>query len=271
MKKLLFIGSSLVLSLSLSLPSNLGKVSATELEQGYSENETVLYSEPEQNLLNTNEDFEEIEINGIKIEKPDIESEGILTNNVTDNSKDVDIVEDKTQLLEVTEDEEGVITAEYVTLLETEELAEEVQPDMPTTFNKGISLMSAATDSLTKENWVAGAHGYVKAYYHEQYKKGREDSIDMNYIQVWWTTNGKGAIVSNRSGEILQYGKSHWGAKWTDHTKNIKPTKNSKTQYDVPDAWEPIWEGWVGAKTKATVKNVVNGKTYTLNVKLRLL
>lgn len=100
-----------------------------------------------------------------------------------------------------------------------------------------------------------------------QKKSGLSDSIDMNYIHVSWSAGGSDTI-SGRTAVMYEDGKSHWGAKLVRHTLTVYPSKNSSTTYDVPDSWEPVWEGLIGARSEAKVSHA--GKTYTLKVDCRL-
>lgn len=93
----------------------------------------------------------------------------------------------------------------------------------------------------------------------------------MNYIVVSWAPSS-GYNVERRSANMYDIGKSHWDGHYEDAslTVTVYPTKNSATQYDVPDAWMPIWEGQLGAKSKAYVaKDTVN--YVTLNVDCKIL
>jgi len=121
-----------------------------------------------------------------------------------------------------------------------------------------------ATDQQTTSKWVGNVKGYVSVYYHQDSLPGLEDSIDMNYIQTWWTA-GTGSFVSNRKAVMEQRGKSHWG----DHLnsteiKTVYPSSNAVQKFDVPDAWYPVFEGFVGASSSSTA--VINGSSYSLSV-----
>jgi hypothetical protein len=119
------------------------------------------------------------------------------------------------------------------------------------------------------QKWVGNVNGYVKVYYHKDSYSNLAESVDMNYIQTWWTV-GTGAMVSNRSAIMDQRGKTHWGDHYNgEEVKTVYPASNSLEQFDVPDSWYPVWEGWVGARSSSTA--IINGTSYSLSVECQIL
>lgn len=267
--------ASRVLSSAIVL-SSLFFYSLTTEAQGTEDNKTekVLYEKNEETNLSkaVEKEYKNIKIQNEVITEPNIDVDAIIEHK--DNENSIDVEKQATQLLKVSENEDGDLRAEYVTVVDAVFDEELINSNNTTKLlNDGdISILSKPIGSKTGESWVSGIHGFVKVYYHKDYKKGYSgDSYDMNKIQVWWTTNGSGGIVSNRKATMQQTGKTHWGSRAVTHSKTKEPKKNSKTEYDVPDSWEPIWEGIVCGRSSARVKNIKTGKTYTLKVEMRIL
>lgn len=224
------------------------------------EKEEVLYNvekiKEDKELLKTK--YKDIKVDGKIFKEPKVEVESFLEKeNIGLKVKNENSNKQATQLLKVTKKGKDEYTAEYVTVAEV-------------TFDENsISPLAAAESGTTQEEWVTGARGYVTVYYHIQLKEDFEDSFDMNYIKVSWAPSS-GYSVERRSATMYDVGKSHWDDHWEDASLTVYPTTNSSTQYDVPDAWLPIWQGQLGAKSKAYVtKDTVN--YVTLNVDCQIL
>lgn len=269
--------TSIILSSGILLSSLFFNAYSTEAKTTLenASTEKVLYEKSEETDLSKaiEEEYKTIKIENELLNEPDVNVEAIIENSDNENMS-IDIEEYGTQLLKVTKNEDGNLRADYVTVAEAtfdEELIDSLNDNGELLNNGSISILAEPIGSKTEEAWVSGIHGFVKVYYHKDYKDNMAVSYDMNYIQVWWTTDGSGGIVSDRSVTMQQSGKSHWGNKAFDHTKTVTPVKNSMTQYDVPDSWEPIWEGLVMARSSAKVKNITTGQTYTLKVQMRII
>ncbi|WHY59899.1 hypothetical protein [Cytobacillus firmus] len=216
-----------------------------------SNEEDVLISNKElkkDELLSEDYQFETITIEGRKIKEPKFEVESILEDKFGEEIAEL-TSKKATQLLKVKKNKKNNdLTAEFVTVAE-------------------IGTQAVATDSQSHSNWIGNTKGTVTVYYHIDTKSGLADSVDMNYIYVSWSPQS-GTIISNRSATMYEDGKSHWGSGIIHHSKTVYPTTNSSTKYDVPDSWEPIWEGLLGARSQATV--VQGGLSYTLKVDCRI-
>jgi hypothetical protein len=246
----------------------------TSIQTGHgTEKEKVIFEKPEikdlDKLFKTK--FENVEVDGKLFKEEKVKLNSFIKNEKTGSQKtNVSAQKQATQLLKITKKGNDHYTADYVTVAEVNFDSNYEKNGFVTKSSikkLGVFLtLDTATGATTEQAWAGGVTGYVTVYYHVDKYTGMVDSKDMNYIQVKWTV-ASGSTIERRSATMYQNGRSHWGSILSSDSKTVYPTGNSMTQYDVPDAWLPLWEGNMGARSKAYVKN----GTVTLNVNCSLM
>lgn len=199
-------------------------------------------------------------ITNISSTEPTLSINTNFIDNTTNQVYDTETIS-TTELLDTKTTRSGETIESYVTTVE-------VYPSDIDNTSLSKNSRAAATNYLTAESWKNGVTGIVKVYYHKQrINKNFAWNYDMNYIEVSWTAPS-GSTISNRKVKMIDKGKSNYGVHSSNMELSKTPSSNSKTKYDVPDEWLPIFEGILGATSTATVKKGSSQGTLTVDTRI---
>lgn len=189
-----------------------------------------------------------------------------------------------TQLLEMKKVDDDTYNALYVSDVSVEEISDEISDDANTEENTddnileptssslftrpAIHLLAAPSNGTEQSSWKYGVTGYVKVFYHVQYKDGIKH-YDMNYVNVRWSA-GSGSSVSSRSLTMGQQGSSAFapGHVANNQKQTVSISKNITTTVNVKDSWYPVFKGTVGASSTAKVKKGSNSGTLKVDTRI---